>query len=116
LAAELAEDGEPATARPTRRRAVQVASVAAAGVAVGAAGGVALERLVVDAAVGVAAAEPTLHPNTGSWHTVAAAADLTDGSVRAFDVGTVNGFVERSGAELRAVSGICTHLGCRLAL
>lgn len=111
-----ADGGSSSPAWPSRRQAVRVASVAAAGVAVGAAGGVAVERLVADAAVGVVAAQTTLHPNTGSWHTVAAAADLTDGSVRAFDVGTVNGFVERSGVELRAVSGVCTHLGCRLML
>jgi nitrite reductase/ring-hydroxylating ferredoxin subunit len=47
---------------------------------------------------------------------VAATADLADGAVRAFDLGTVNGFVERTGGRLRAVSGVCTHLGCRLAL
>lgn len=117
LAEELASDGgQPVPGGPSRRQAVRVASVAAAGVAVGAAGGVVVERLVADAAVDAVIAQPTLHPNAGGWHTVAAAADLVDGSVKAFDVGTVTGFVERSGAELRAVSGVCTHLGCRLAL
>lgn len=117
LAAELAPDDEATTvpARPSRRQAVQAASVAAA-VAVGAAGGVAVDRLVAGAAAAVPLAEPTLQPNVGTWHTVAAAAELTDGSVRGFDVGTVNGFVERSADGLRAVSGVCTHLGCRLAL
>jgi nitrite reductase/ring-hydroxylating ferredoxin subunit len=57
-----------------------------------------------------------LSPNAGTWYTVAATAELTDGAVRAFDLGTVNGFVERTGGRLRAVSGVCTHLGCRLAL
>ena len=33
-----------------------------------------------------------------------------------FDLGTVVGFVSRTGGALRAVSGVCTHLGCRLAL
>jgi Rieske Fe-S protein len=36
--------------------------------------------------------------------------------VRAFDAGTMIGFVHRSGDELQAVSGVCTHLGCKLAL
>ena len=47
---------------------------------------------------------------------MAAVADLPDGAVRGFDVGTVTGFVGRGADGLRAVSGICTHLGCRLAL
>jgi nitrite reductase/ring-hydroxylating ferredoxin subunit len=47
---------------------------------------------------------------------VAAVADLPEGAVRGFDVGTVTGFVERTADGLRAVSGTCTHLGCRLAL
>jgi Sigma-70 region 2 len=36
------------------------------------------------------AAEPqTLIPNTGQWRTVAASADLTEGAVHGFDLGTV---------------------------
>jgi len=31
-------------------------------------------------------------------------------------VGSIVGFVHRSGGELNAVSGVCTHLGCKLAL
>jgi cytochrome b6-f complex iron-sulfur subunit len=58
---------------------------------------------------------PTPAP-TGTWHTVATTADLTDCAVRAFDLGSVNGFVERTSGRLRAVSGACTHLGCRLML
>ncbi len=58
---------------------------------------------------------PTLAPEDGVWRTVAASAGLPDGGVQAFDVGTVIGFIERDGQTLRAVSGVCTHLGCRLA-
>jgi cytochrome b6-f complex iron-sulfur subunit len=117
LAAELAPESEvTGPARPSRRRAVQVASAAAAGVALGAAGGAALDRVIAGAAAVAPLAEPTLEPNVGSWHTVAAVADLPDGAVRGFDVGTVTGFVGRTADGLRAVSGICTHLGCRLAL
>jgi cytochrome b6-f complex iron-sulfur subunit len=47
---------------------------------------------------------------------VAASADLAEGAVRAFDLGGVTGFVRRSGGQVLAVSGICTHLGCKLAL
>jgi len=36
--------------------------------------------------------------------------------VRPFSVGVVTGFLERVDGRLRAVSGICTHQGCRLVL
>ncbi len=61
-------------------------------------------------------ADATLTPNTGTWQTVAASSDVPDGGVRAFDVGSVAGFVHRSDGAVRAVSGICTHQGCRLVL
>ena len=34
----------------------------------------------------------------------------------AFDLGSVNGFVHRADAKVEAVSGICTHQGCKLWL
>ena len=36
--------------------------------------------------------------------------------MRAFDLGAVAGFVHRVDGVVRAVSGSCTHQGCRLAL
>ncbi len=98
----------------TRRRLVAATSIAAAAAVAGA---------VVDHTVisrGPAQSGPggqqTLIPTTGAWRTVSASADLTEGGVQGFDLGTVVGFVARTGGTLRAVSGVCTHLGCRLAL
>jgi nitrite reductase/ring-hydroxylating ferredoxin subunit len=105
----------PAPPTPTRRRVVRVASVAAAAAAVGAAGGAAFDHALTGTGAG-ATPGVTLRPNSGTWHTVAASADLTEGTVLAFDAGTLNGFVERTGGRLSAVSGVCTHLGCRLRL
>ena len=109
----------PATRPPTRRRVVQVASVAAAAAAVGGAGGAALDHALTGTGAGTdsgSGAAVTLRPNSGTWHTVAASTDLAEGTVLAFDAGTLNGFVERTGGRLSAVSGVCTHLGCRLRL
>jgi Rieske Fe-S protein len=50
----------------------------------------------------------------GVWLTVAHSVDLPNGAVRPFTAGAVTGFVERVGGRPRAVSGICTHQGCRL--
>jgi cytochrome b6-f complex iron-sulfur subunit len=60
--------------------------------------------------------EQTVMPDKGEWRAVVAAEDLPDGGVRPFDAGTMIGFVHRSGGQLSAVSGVCTHLGCKLAL
>jgi len=54
--------------------------------------------------------------DNGVWLAVARSADLPDGAVRPFTAGAVTGFVERVGGRPRAVSGICTHQGCKLAL
>src|SRR5262249_3613429 len=57
-----------------------------------------------------------LDPGSGAWRTVAMSEELPEGAIQQFDLGTVIGFVQRTRGELRAVSGGCTHLGCRLAL
>jgi cytochrome b6-f complex iron-sulfur subunit len=112
-------DAKPVrTARPvvdsTRRRLVAASSIAAAAAAVGAVTDhVLTTRTPVQ---GGTAGPQTLIPNTGQWRTVAASADLTEGAMQGFDLGTVAGFVSRTGGALRAVSGVCTHLGCRLVL
>ncbi|KAA2250125.1 Rieske 2Fe-2S domain-containing protein [Solihabitans fulvus] len=108
------ESGRAAGAAPTRRRFVRVA----AAVAAGSAGlGVGLGRLLgVRPDAPPVVAEPTLQPNAGEWRAVVASKDLPEGGVRPFELGAVVGFVERTGGQLRGVSGVCTHLGCRLAL
>ncbi|MGH3868643.1 MAG: ubiquinol-cytochrome c reductase iron-sulfur subunit [Pseudonocardiaceae bacterium] len=97
-----------------RRRAVAASSIA---VAAAAAGAVADHTLTSrNPAQNSAAGQQTLFPNAGTWHTVSTSANLTEGGVQGFDLGTVTGFVARTGGALHAVSGVCTHLGCRLAL
>jgi len=64
----------------------------------------------------VAEAEQDLTPTTGTWRTVASATDLSEGEVMAFDLGAVNGFLRRESGRFQAVSGTCTHQGCRLNL
>jgi nitrite reductase/ring-hydroxylating ferredoxin subunit len=61
-------------------------------------------------------AESELTPTTGTWQTAATATDLPEGAVLPFDLGTVTGFLRRVSGRVQAVSGICTHQGCRLRL
>jgi cytochrome b6-f complex iron-sulfur subunit len=85
--------------------------------AVGAAAGVGVDHVLTPRTTpGPSPAAGTLTPSHGIWLTVAASADLPDGAVRPFTAGAVTGFVERHAGQLRAVSGICTHQGCRLDL
>jgi cytochrome b6-f complex iron-sulfur subunit len=119
LAEELARDDANRDAPPptplaavdrTRRRLVQGASIAASAAAIGAGVDHVLSRPPDTGG------DETLRPNTGQWRTVVASADLPEGGVQPFDLGTVIGFVARTEGQLGAVSGVCTHLGCRLAL
>jgi cytochrome b6-f complex iron-sulfur subunit len=91
---------------------VQATSIAAAAAAIGAV----VDHAVTTRGPAEAARDQILTPNTGQWRTVSASADLAEGGVQGFDLGTVIGFVTRIDGQLRAVSGVCTHLGCRLAL
>lgn len=50
----------------------------------------------------------------GQWLHVASVADVPDGAVRAFTAGSVQGFLLNKGGEYRALSRICTHMGCSL--
>lgn len=108
----------PARGSETRRRVVQVTSLAAGSAALGAG----VDRVLRggrSAGPDEVAADSgsVLTPNNGVWRTVATSRDLPDGAVRPFDAGAVNGFVERStDGHVRGVSGTCTHQGCRLVL
>jgi cytochrome b6-f complex iron-sulfur subunit len=113
LAAEL---GPPLPGRPVSRRRMILRT---AGMAAGAAAaGAAIDHVVTagSPAPGSAAEAGTLTPGSGAWLTVASSADLPNGTVQQFTAGAVTGFVQRVGGRPHAVSGICTHQGCRLAL
>ena len=55
-----------------------------------------------------------LTPNDGRWQKVAVSSDVPDGVMHPFDLGSVIGFVRRVNGKPEAVSGVCTHQGCRL--
>jgi cytochrome b6-f complex iron-sulfur subunit len=112
LAAELDPPArhQPAGARRAfLRNAALVSGAAAAGAAID-------HAVTAGSAAGPQAAGGTLISGHGTWHTITTSVDLPDGAVLAFTAGAVTGFVERAGGRLRAVSGVCTHQGCRLFL
>jgi Rieske Fe-S protein len=118
LHARLAEQmtGAPPAAAPmpkqnTTRRQVIVGTSAAAAAAVTA---VSVDRLVIGGQAEAPAASGQLTPNDGRWMRVGASSEVPDGVVHPFDLGSVNGFVRRVNGKPEAVSGVCTHQGCRL--
>ncbi|GAA4239946.1 Rieske (2Fe-2S) protein [Actinomadura meridiana] len=105
----LARDQADTAPAPVRRRFLLGGAVGAAGAAAG---------VFADRALGGDPAAPPgdgrLTPDLGVWHPIVNAADLPEGTVHGFSAGGVDGFLTREGGRVRAVSGTCTHQGCRL--
>lgn len=106
---------ETAPGRASTRRQVIVGTSAAATAAVAA---VSLDRAVIAGQRrqprGPDNAAGRLAPNEGSWQRVASSSDVPDGVMHAFDLGSVTGFVRRVDGKVQAISGVCTHQGCKL--
>jgi cytochrome b6-f complex iron-sulfur subunit len=104
--------GHPTGPHTTRRQVVVVPSAAALAGGAGIAGGATSARVDFD---GHSRADrPSMQPSDGSWQVVAASADVPAGVMHPFDVGSVVGFVRRVNGQPEAISGVCTHQGCRL--
>ena len=120
--ADRQETPQPAPAPPAayrlraRRRFLTAAATALT--ATGVVAAVAIDHAVTDLATSDTdtGADPELTPAAGTWQTVATAADLSEGTVQPFDLGAVSGFVRMVSSRVQAVSGTCTHQGCRLRL
>ncbi|MGB8211088.1 MAG: Rieske (2Fe-2S) protein [Mycobacterium sp.] len=115
LAAQANGTSQPVGKPGATRRHVIVGTSAAAAAAVAA---VSIDRTVIG---GGQVADGDNHsgsreltPNTGRWMRVAASAEVPEGVLHPFDLGSVVGFVRRVDGKPEAVSGVCTHQGCRL--
>jgi nitrite reductase/ring-hydroxylating ferredoxin subunit len=114
IAAEMSDEPAPARWAPQRRHVVIGGSVAAASAAAGLVVG--RNLLAPNTTQQAAPSQGELEPNAGTWRAVGTSVDLPEGGSLAFDLGSVNGFVHRNDAKLEAVSGVCTHQGCKLWL
>lgn len=58
--------------------------------------------------------KPALVGGNGRWVAVASESELPHGAVRAFQAGHVQGYLVNHQGTIRALSRICTHMGCQL--
>lgn len=101
--------GEPVHRRLSRRGLLVAAGTTAAAAVAGGVAGVVGDRLAP-----VNAGSRELVPAGATWQPVVAAAAVADGQAVWFSTGAVEGFVVNRGGRFRAISAICTHLGCVL--
>ncbi|MEA2643303.1 MAG: hypothetical protein QOG08_329, partial [Chloroflexota bacterium] len=97
----------------TRRTWLRTMGTAAAAVVVG----VVLDEVVTNQGMPAppAAGTPTmLMPDTGTWRPVADVTQLPAGHAMKVSTGSVDAVIVNDGGAISAVSGICTHLGCKL--
>jgi cytochrome b6-f complex iron-sulfur subunit len=113
---ERAEPAGDRRWRMSRREALQAGLGAAAGLAIGAAG-MALARPGVAPSPSPEASPgsgPALVGGDGFWTEVAMLDDLVEGSALRFSTAAFDGFVVNDDGEIRALSAVCTHMGCTL--
>ena len=100
-------------ARISRRQLFQAGLFGAAGVAAGALGAAILRG---EAPAGAPSASGVgLIGGEGVWAPVATLADLPVGAAVRFSTTAFNGYVVNDDGEIRALSSVCSHMGCTLA-
>jgi cytochrome b6-f complex iron-sulfur subunit len=111
---ERAAAPEPGGLRPwtlTRRQVLQGGIGAAAGLAAGLIGVAVSRREPESPSLG---GDADLVGREGFWVEVARVEDLPVGSAVRFSTAAFDGFVVNDDGEVRALSSVCTHMGCTL--
>ena len=97
--------------RLSRRQLLQAGFGAAAGMAAGVIG----VSLVAQGQRRPIGGDPPLVTGEGFWADVARLEDVPPGNAVRFSTAAFDGFVVNDGGTIRALSSVCTHMGCTLA-
>jgi len=113
LAAAL--DESPALDRHvTRRMLLRTFGTAAAAMVIGVALDEVATRQDKAPAQGGDGGSTVLMPDGGAWKPVASVTQLPAGHAMTVSTGAIDAIVVNDGGSISALSGICTHLGCKL--
>ena len=109
--AEALDESSVVDRRFSRRAWLRTAGAAAAAVVVG----VGLDEVVRSRQEsGGSGNTATLLPDNGSWRPVAAVTQIPAGHAMPVSTATLDAVIINDGGTFTAVSGVCTHLGCKL--
>ena len=109
LAARLRKPAD----RPVSRRTAVMAALGAMAAGVGA--GIGIDHGLTTRSPEASSYDWTpLVGTNGHWQHVLGTDELVEGGVLAFQAGALSGFLVRKNGQIRALSAICTHMGCRL--
>jgi cytochrome b6-f complex iron-sulfur subunit len=109
--AEALDESAVVDRRLSRRAWLRTAGAAAAAVVVG----IGLDEVVRNRQEsGGAGGTATLLPDNGSWRPVAAVNQIPTGHAKQVSTASLDVVIINDGGTITAVSGVCTHLGCKL--
>jgi cytochrome b6-f complex iron-sulfur subunit len=111
LAARL-DDSPAVEGRYSRRVWLRTFGTAAAAAVLG----VAIDEVVTRSGAGTptVVADGVLTPDGGQWRPVASVQQLPAGQAMTVSTDSVDAVIVNDGGQISAVSGVCTHLGCKL--
>ena len=105
------DEGAVVDRRLSRRAWLRTAGAAAAAVVIG----VGLDEVARNSQEsGPGGSTATLLPDSGSWRPVAAVSQIPSGHALAVSTASLDAVIINDGGTISAVSGVCTHLGCKL--